>query len=282
MAAPNKMLMYKGRVVFGKQRLPDFNRHHEDHMADEACFMFVNEGSLKLRAPNNTIELSKEHGVLAKCMNYYLERDQMHKQSSKEVEMMAVLLYPEIMEEIFDFNLSHTSHFSKEDVRQVKVDNLLIHFREGIKLLLDSPEIATEEIIRTKLKEFVLLMTQHYSLKSEIDFLAGLFSPINLSFKETVKSNLYANLSTDELAHLCHMSVSSFKRKFKETFDETPKKYITRKKLDKAAELLHSEAIRVSDVAYDVGFESIATFNRNFTRQYGLSPSEYRLNFIEK
>ena len=63
--------------------------------------MFVNEGSLRLRAPHESIELDTDHGVLAKCMNYYLERDGNHKENSEEVEMMAILLHPDIMEEIF-------------------------------------------------------------------------------------------------------------------------------------------------------------------------------------
>jgi AraC-like DNA-binding protein len=80
------------------------------------------------------------------------------------------------------------------------------------------------------------------------------------------------------MAALCHLSTSSFKRKFKETYDDSPKKYIARKKVEKAARLLRTQELRVSDIAYDVGFESLATFNRNFSGIYGKSPSEYRMS----
>jgi len=50
------------------------------------------------------------------------------------------------------------------------------------------------------------------------------------------------------------------------------------KKVEKAAVLLKKDSSRVSDIAYDVGFDSLATFNRNFTASYGKSPSEYRLS----
>jgi len=85
-------------------------------------------------------------------------------------------------------------------------------------------------------------------------------------------------LSLDELAALCHLSTSSFKRKFRETFDFSPKKFIALKKVERAAELLKSNEDRVSDIAYDVGFDSLATFNRNFSRIYGKSPSDYRVS----
>ncbi|MBT7580306.1 MAG: helix-turn-helix domain-containing protein, partial [Candidatus Marinimicrobia bacterium] len=53
---------------------------------------------------------------------------------------------------------------------------------------------------------------------------------------------------------------------------------ISRKKIERAAHLLKSQNLRVADIAYDVGFESVATFNRNFSNIYGKSPSEYRLS----
>lgn len=144
--------------------------------------------------------------------------------------------------------------------------------------MIDNPELADENIIKAKLKEFVLLMSKSQHAPSQLDFLSSLFKPINIEFKSTIQHNLYANLSIDELARLCHLSTSSFKRKFNETFLESPKKFITKRKLEKAAELLQIDNKRVSDIAYDVGFDSLATFNRNFADLFGKSPSQYRLN----
>ncbi len=109
-------------------------------------------------------------------------------------------------------------------------------------------------------------------------FLSALFKPLDIGFKTTIQHNIYSNLSLDELARLSHLSTSSFKRKFKEVFKASPKKYISQKKIEKAAALLKTGRLRISDIAYDVGFDSIATFNRNFTAIYGKSPSEYRVS----
>ena len=128
------------------------------------------------------------------------------------------------------------------------------------------------------MKEFVLLMTKSQHAPSQLDFLSALFKPLDIEFKSTILHNVYSNLSLDELARLCHLSTSSFKRKFKEVFKTSPKKYISQKKIEKAAALLKSENLRISDIAYDVGFDSLATFNRNFTDTYGKSPTEFRLS----
>ena len=105
-----------------------------------------------------------------------------------------------------------------------------------------------------------------------------MFKKNSSEFKETIHNNLYSNLSQDEFAHLCGMSLSSFKRKFNDVFKDSPKKYIAKMKLEKASKMLQLPEHRISDVAYDCGYESISTFNRSFKSHFGKSPSQYRLN----
>jgi len=277
MNSQEKYLKYKGRIVFGKQSMPYFDRIPKQYFEDEACFVFVNQGEVSVRAQTDFLDLDNQHAVLAKCLNYFFESKDKQKRSGSGVEVIAVILYPALVEELFEFDLSKSDYTLDYNIKKVEVDRLLVNFRESINILLDHPDLADESIIKTKLKEFVLLMAKSQEAPSQLDFLAALFKPLDIEFKSTVLNNLYSNLSVDELARLCHLSTSSFKRKFKESFNSCPKKYISKKKLEKAAALLRTDDLRVSDVAYDVGFDSLATFNRNFTATYGKSPSEYRL-----
>jgi AraC family transcriptional regulator, exoenzyme S synthesis regulatory protein ExsA len=77
------------------------------------------------------------------------------------------------------------------------------------------------------------------------------------------------------------MSLSTFKRKFAEVYDESPLKYFTKIKVNKSIALLKNKDLRISDIAYDLGFESATTFNRVFKQQTGKSPSEYRMSLID-
>jgi len=273
-----KYLKYKDRIVFGKQSMPYFDRMPKEYFEDEACFVFVNEGEVSVRAQTNYLDINKKQAILAKCLNYFFETSEKQQKSGDFVEVIAVILYPALVEEIFEFDLSRSDFSFDFNIKQVEVDRLLANFKESINILLDHPELADESIIKTKLKEFVLLMAKSQDAPSQLDFLAALFKPLDIEFKSTIQHNLYANLSVDELARLCHLSSSSFKRKFNDVFNASPKKYISQKKVEKAAKLLKADRTRVSDIAYDVGFESLATFNRNFTATYGMSPSEYRLS----
>lgn len=272
-----KFLKYKGRIVFGKQSMPHFKRMPKEYFENEACFVFINKGEVSVRSQTEIMNLDKNTAVLAKCLNYFYETNSRQKQGSDGIEAIAVILYPSQVEELFEFDLSKSNYSLHYNIKQIEVDRLLENYRESINILLDNPDLADERMIETKLKEFVLLITKSQNAPSLSDFLSALFKPIHIEFRSTIHHNIYSNLSIDELARLCHLSTSSFKRKFTEVYKTSPKKYISRKKIEKAATLLKNNNMRISDIAYDVGFDSLATFNRNFSTAYGKSPSEYRL-----
>ena len=272
-----KHLKYKGQIVFGKQAMPYFDRVPKEYAENEACFVFVNQGEVSVRSQDSYLNLDKNNAILAKCLNFFFETNKKQRENGDGIEVIAVLLYPSLVEDIFDFDIRDSDFTFDYNIKQFVVDELLENFKKSIDILIDNPELADENIIKTKLNEFVLLMTKSQNIPSQLDFLSGLFSPANISFKSTIKNNLYSNLSMAELARLCHMSLSSFKRKFKDVYNESPKHYILKKKIEKAGQLLKTKDLRVSDIAYDVGFDSLATFNRNFINIYQKSPSDYRL-----
>ena len=273
-----KVITYKGKVVFIKISMPYFDRSQKHYVEDEACFMFVNRGEFSIRSQEDYMDFDKSTAVISKCLNYFYEINDDQRGCDDYLESTGIFLYPDMLQEIFEFDFSNSTYTLDYNIKKIQVDRLLENFKESINILLDTPELADEYMVKTKLKEFVLLLTKSQGAPSQMDYLAALFKPKEVSFKNTIQTNLYANLSLDELAALCHMSLSSFKRKFKTVFDDSPKRYIVKKKVEKAALLLKTDNQRVSDIAFDVGFDSLATFTRNFTNIYGVAPSVYRLS----
>ncbi|MBL4709508.1 MAG: helix-turn-helix transcriptional regulator [Flavobacteriales bacterium] len=240
--------------------------------------MFINEGNFSVRTPDKLFSFKKGVAMLSKCFNFFFETTEEQRKKNETIEIVGIYLFPSILEEMLDLDLSLSNHTVDYNMKQLQLDVILNHYRESINLLLENPQFASEEIIKTKLKEFILLISNSLNAPSQLDFLAALFKPIHVEFKSTIEHNLYANLSIDELATLCHISTASFKRKFKSIYKESPKRYICKRKIEKAASLLKTSKARISNIAYDVGFDSVATFNRNFFSIFGKSPSEYRLS----
>ncbi len=278
MILEQKTLKYKGKVVFERIEMSHFKRIPKLYQDNEACFMFVNKGVFSVRTPDEFISFNKEKGLLAKCFDYFFETSKKQRDKNDSIEVVGILLYPSIVEELFQFDVTHSTHTINYNITQVQINGLLNNFKDSINILLDNPELADETLIKTKLKEFVLLVSKTQNAPSQLDFLSAMFKKDRNEFKKTILNNLYSNLSIEEFAYLSGMSLSTFKRMFKKTFNDSPKKYIAKMKLEKASKLLASKEYRISDIAYDCGFDTISTFNRTFKTYFGKSPTEYRLN----
>ena len=265
-------------MVFKKLPMPSFKRMAREYYENEACFAFITQGEYRVRDQNSLLDINPQTAMLAKCTNYFYESNMYPMASGQDGEAIGIFLYPDIYQKIFNFDITRSTHSTPFNLKQFAVDSLLAHYRDSINILLDEPELADEVLVETKLREFVILMTKKLGAPSEIDFLASMFKPHFAKFEEVIQHNLYADLSLDELAKLCHMSLSTFKRKFSEVYAESPKKYITQLKIEKASQLLKQQDLRISDIVFQTGFDSVSTFNRAFKSHTGKTPSQYRLD----
>jgi len=78
-------------------------------------------------------------------------------------------------------------------------------------------------------------------------------------------------------ARVAHASPDHFIRTFRATFGETPRRYLQRRRIERAMFLLRTTRRSITDVCLDVGFGSLGTFSRTFSAVVGESPSAYRL-----
>lgn len=83
-------------------------------------------------------------------------------------------------------------------------------------------------------------------------------------------------LDVPGLARVAHVSTAHFSRQFRVTFGETPHRYLQRRRVERAMQLLRETDSPVSDICLDVGFNSLGTFSRTFCEIVGESPSGYR------
>ena len=83
-------------------------------------------------------------------------------------------------------------------------------------------------------------------------------------------------LCIPRLARIAEMSEAHFIRTFRDTFGETPHRYLQRRRVERAMFLLRSTERSVTDVCFDVGFGSVGTFSRTFSEIVGESPTSFR------
>ena len=83
-------------------------------------------------------------------------------------------------------------------------------------------------------------------------------------------------LDIEALAASAHVSPAHFIRSFRETFGETPHRYLQRRRLERAMALLRESDLSVTEICFEVGFSSLGTFSRVFKSVTGESPREWR------
>jgi AraC-like DNA-binding protein len=94
--------------------------------------------------------------------------------------------------------------------------------------------------------------------------------------REYIDSNINQRIKVETLAKLVNLSVCYFVRAFKQSTGLTPRKYLTRRRLDRAVELLSATDMPILDIAFATRFADQSHCARRFRQHVGMSPRDYR------
>ncbi len=94
--------------------------------------------------------------------------------------------------------------------------------------------------------------------------------------KDRIDRDYAEALDVASLAAIAGYSPAYFIRAFHAAYGETPGRYRTRRRVERACELLRSVNLTVTEICQLVGFASLGTFSARFTELVGRSPSAYR------
>ncbi len=129
------------------------------------------------------------------------------------------------------------------------------------------------DLLSLKLEELLLYLLNKYGELFE-NYICSLVLKEESVFQSTIEKNIYSSLTIEEIAFLCNMSLSTFKRNFIKEHDISPGKWFRNKRLDKAKELLEKGNLKVSDVYLDLGYNNLSNFSSAFKTKFGISPSQ--------
>lgn len=128
-----------------------------------------------------------------------------------------------------------------------------------------------DDFMQLKLQEGLLAL-----LHVDPRFIPTLFDfnePWKIDILNFLNENYMCEFTMEELAHYTGRSLSTFKRDFKKLSDLTPEKWLIRKRLEVAYELIKERRKKIIDVYAEVGFKNPSHFSTAFKRQYGIPPT---------
>lgn len=139
--------------------------------------------------------------------------------------------------------------------------------------LLDRPrDIAVMAPLIRREITWKLLHTEHGLPLAQLAFVTGHAARISRA-TAWIRDNFAQNIGIPDLADIAGMSVPSFHRHFKTVTSMSPLQFQKRVRLQEARRNL-PRASTISSVAYDVGYDSLSQFNRDYRRLFDLTPSD--------
>jgi len=104
--------------------------------------------------------------------------------------------------------------------------------------------------------------------------------PVILRAKEYIHENLAEAISLGQVAKAVNTSTFYFCKIFKRVTGINFTDYVSRVRIEKSKNLLLNPNLRISEIAFEVGFQSLTHFNRVFKKILGQSPTEYRAQLL--
>ena len=142
---------------------------------------------------------------------------------------------------------------------------------ESVIPYFDAGEKPSEKILKLKMIEgvYVLLNTDCNLYASLFDFV----EPWKIDILDYLNENYMCDLSMKEIASYTGRSLATFKRDFAKVSDLTPQKWIIRRRLEAAHDLIRSGKKKVTEACFDVGFKNLSHFSKVYKETYGVAPS---------
>ncbi|MEO1804117.1 MAG: AraC family transcriptional regulator [Bacteroidota bacterium] len=274
-------------------RLPEAFNHHPDtpiqvydYRVHEDCIRgkinlthhtisFLLQGKKEVVGIEETVRIDPQKFVLMKSGHCLMTE---HTSEEGQIYQSMLLFFSHPM--ILDFLEHHEIRLTPQD--QIPsffvydYDPYIHHFVQGLGHVRMLAPAIQETILKAKFEELMWYLLQ----REGNAFLSGMVQDpydSHLRLRNVVESNKHKKLNLQELAFLCNMSVSTFKRAFVKQFGLPPIRWFQEKRLEYAAFILQTHQKRPIDLYEEIGYESLSNFVQAFKKKYGITPKQFQL-----
>jgi len=153
-------------------------------------------------------------------------------------------------------------------------DDFLKRFVDSLIDISKLSKAVQTRLLEVKFEEIMLYLTAQYG-NNFLYSLTTKSDDASQKFIRTIENSHLSKLTLKELAFLCNMSVSTFKREFEKYYSESPIKWFQNKRLEHAHYLLSQEK-SPSEVYFEAGYENLSSFSQAYKTKYGVTPKHHK------
>lgn len=236
-------------------------------------FSFLQVGKKQVHFAGNAVVVNKEQSLLLKKGNWLWT----------ELLDVDTTYYCKLLffsdKKLKEFLEKHTKPSSETTIDSpyfvIRNDDYIISYLNSLTTISDAPPVFFENLVALKFEELMLYLLQKYGGKFEM-YLKSLILEETSPFRKIIESKVQSNLKLGEIAFLCNMSLSTFKRHFTSEYKTTPGKWLQERRLETAKKLLEKGELKSSDIYLDFGYNNLSNFSIAFKNKYGFSPKNLK------
>jgi AraC-like DNA-binding protein len=183
-----------------------------------------------------------------------------------------------------DFFSRHTSLLDKTSKQTsthpfllLEKDAFLLNFIQSLDTILENDQPIYPDFQRLKLEELFLYLAMHYPGQLQLIRNMSAEAEDDLLIRQAATSHMNSSITIEELAFLCNMSLSSFKRKFARIYGNSPNRWFLEKRMERAATMLRQGKLKASEIYFELGYENLSSFIQSFKQVHGITPKQYQL-----
>ena len=189
--------------------------------------------------------------------------------------MLAFFLSDELIKETIEelkgkVILNCSQNPSEFTARKVSTSNYLEGYFHSMLTYFRGINRPPDQILVLKIKELLINVINSDPLLAS--YFMSLTETNRPSLKQIMEKNFCFNLRLEDYAELAHRSLSSFKRDFQQIYNESPGKWLLKRRVQHAANLIVNSTQSVTQIAFESGFEDLSHFSRVFKKIIGQSP----------
>ena len=272
----SRQLNCKG-VLFTQYECPQTNLK-EQFYVECNYIAYVISGKRIFHKNNKTWDLTEGSCVFVKKGTYTAEKPEGEKWCVMVFFIPDSFLKQLIKDNWKSLPVGHVPEANVENVLPLEVNELSKSFFFSMLPYFTQIPPPPENLLELKFKELVLSLLSNENNRRWLSWLNNLSNDKRSSMEEIMQNNYTYNLTLGDYARLACQSLSTFKREFKKIFKESPGKWITKKRLSLAAELLEKTSLSVAEIGFECGFENQTHFSRLFREKKGVSPLQFRMD----
>jgi AraC-like DNA-binding protein len=164
----------------------------------------------------------------------------------------------------------------KEPYLSFPKDEFIRNFIQSLCIFTEAGRALSPQMKQLKFEELMLHLVEHYPER----ILAFRVSQGNdledLQIRKAAETNIANNITVSELAFLCNMSLSTFKRRFAKIYGTSPNKWLLKQRMEMAKKLLIHHREKPGEIFHKVGYESHSAFTQSFRQLYGITPKDFQ------